>query len=401
MDDGPPPATAANAGNAAGGAPGDPLPPGGPIPPAGGAAAEAAEATGRSDAPRPDDARYASGEYAIGADGDADSDSYTDSDPAALTDFRQPLEPYGSWTDDPTYGTVWTPSAGEVGADFTPYVSAGHWTYDNDYTWASDYSWGWAPFHYGRWVFIGGRGWAWIPGREYRGAWVSWQVDDGYGYLGWSPLGPSFVWFGGVPVAYRGEWGPRWSYVPRGEVFSPRVRSSVVVGPSAVAIGARMHPYVAGTGSVGPPPERFGYRPAQVPRVAGSEARGLEHAQQYARPSTARPLGASPPSRVEARPTSVASPDRGPLVSGQRPMPQAGPREMPQPAPRPNIPPAYTAPRVGGAPNMPRPNIPAPAPAPRVQSAPVMPPARIAPPPAPAMHPAPQIHVGGGGGHRR
>ena len=38
-----------------------------------------------------------------------------------------------------------------VGADFTPYVSAGHWTYDDDYVWVSDYDWGWLAFHFGRW----------------------------------------------------------------------------------------------------------------------------------------------------------------------------------------------------------------------------------------------------------
>ena len=155
-------------------------------------------------------ATYASGEYAIGADADA----YDDNDPSALTDFRSALDSHGAWVDDPTYGTVWVPAPAEVGADFRPYVTAGHWAYDDDYVWVSDYSWGWAPFHYGRWVFAEGRGWVWIPGREYRGAWVTWSVDDGYGYLGWAPMGPAFLWFGGVPVGWHGYWGPRWAYVP-------------------------------------------------------------------------------------------------------------------------------------------------------------------------------------------
>ena len=42
-----------------------------------------------------------------------------------------------STTDDATYGTVWVPSAKEVGPDFQPYVTAGHWVYDNDWIWAS------------------------------------------------------------------------------------------------------------------------------------------------------------------------------------------------------------------------------------------------------------------------
>src|SRR3984957_14695181 len=81
----------------------------------------------------------------IGVEGD----SYADTDPSALTDYRSTLDPYGTWVDDPNYGTVWVPNADQVGSDFTPYVSAGHWTYDDedDYVWISDYAWGWAPFH--------------------------------------------------------------------------------------------------------------------------------------------------------------------------------------------------------------------------------------------------------------
>ena len=133
---------------------------------------------------------------------DASGDAYDDNDPAALNDFHPALDSHGQWVDDPTYGTVWVPAAAEVGPDFTPYQTAGHWAYDgNDYVWVSDYDWGWAPFHYGRWVYAD-RGWAWIPGREYRGAWVNWGADDGYGYVGWYPMGPTFLWRGGVAVSY-------------------------------------------------------------------------------------------------------------------------------------------------------------------------------------------------------
>src|SRR5215472_6650962 len=47
--------------------------------------------------------QYASQEYAIGAE----TDAYDDNDPSAVTDFKPVLAPYGTWTDDPTYGTVW------------------------------------------------------------------------------------------------------------------------------------------------------------------------------------------------------------------------------------------------------------------------------------------------------
>ena len=406
-DDEPPPATAANAPRPSGpvgvDAPGDPnapLPPGGPIPPSGASAA----------APDDDDAKYVSGEYAIGSD----TDSYDDNDPSALNDFRQPLDPYGTWTDDPTYGTVWVPSSGVVGADFQPYVTAGHWAYDDDYVWVSDYPWGWAPFHYGRWVYIDGRGWSWIPGREYRGAWVTWSVDDGYSYLGWAPIGPSFVWFGGVAVGWHGYWGPRWAYCPRGEVFAPRVGAHVVVGPGAVAIAGRMRPYAAANVRVGgPPPARFGYAATQVPRATAAPS--VSHAQQFARPSTARALGASAPARFEAAPATNVG--RSPAFPGARPVPGVSNPPRPNPG-APDVGRFQAAPGPARAPAF----SPGPARAPAFSPAPVRSPAAptMSPAPAPArpsvapapggggFRPAPggAFHGGGGahgggGGHRR
>ena len=256
---------------------------------------------------------YASGEYTLGED----SDAYDDNDPAALTDFHQTLDSHGTWSDDPTYGTVWVPSAGDVGQDFTPYSTAGHWVYDDDYTWVSDYDWGWAPFHYGRWAWIDGRGWSWIPGRAYRGAWVGWGVDDGYGYVGWYPMTPAFLWFGGVGVAYSFAIGPRWNYCGRGDVFSPVVGSRIVRGPAAVSIGNRVHalPAVNAMAAHGPEPTRLGFTPAQVPHGTGVASAGLAKAQQFSRPSTATALGARPPSRA---PTSAAMGGGGrpPLTGG-------------------------------------------------------------------------------------
>jgi uncharacterized protein DUF6600 len=380
-EEAPPPATpaAAAAVNASAAPPADPGPP-----PATDPHAVAPDAN----------ASYASGEYAIGAD----SDSYDDNDPSALTDFRSALDSHGAWVDDPTYGTVWVPAPAEVGADFSPYVTGGHWAYDDDYVWVSDYSWGWAPFHYGRWVFAEGRGWVWIPGREYRGAWVTWSVDDGYGYLGWAPMGPAFLWFGGVPVGWHGYWGPRWAYVPRGEVFAPRVGARVVVGPAAVTVAARMRPYAAvgnARFSAGPPPARFGYAPAQVPRVTGGAAVSVTHAQQFARPSTARAIGASAPTRFEARPLG-ASPStrfeerpaqsvpqtRSPAIVGPRsPTYDRGPA---------SIPPHVSAP--GPVPsNLSR--APATTDAARVPARPVA--------PAPAPHSGGSTGGHAGGGHHR
>jgi hypothetical protein len=273
------------------------------------------------------DGMYSSDEYSLGED----ADSYDDSDPSALTDFHGTLDPYGTWVDDSTYGTVWVPSRTVVGADFVPYTTAGHWVYDDEWVWVSDYEWGWAPFHYGRWVFIEGRGWAWIPGRVYAGAWVGWGWDPGYAYVGWYPLGPAFIWWGGVAVGYSFYWGPRWVYCPRGEVFSPTVGARVVTGGAAAPIAAR----VAAQPSVahGPEPMRLGYSGAQIPHASGNASVGIARAEQFSRPSTATTLGAHPATRLggtgfgsQATPRYGAS-----LPSGvhPQPLPQGGRRKLP------------------------------------------------------------------------
>jgi len=125
----------------------------------------------------------------LGPDNDI-AQSYDDGyDPQAYTQFQGDLAPYGSWSNDPTYGNVWSPYSTTVGADFVPYASCGHWLMSEyGWTWVSDWNWGWAPFHYGRWITIAGRGWSWIPGTMWGPAWVSWR--SGHGYVGWSPLPP-------------------------------------------------------------------------------------------------------------------------------------------------------------------------------------------------------------------
>jgi hypothetical protein len=189
---------------------------------------------------------------------------------------------------------VWVPNQAEVGGDFTPYTTAGHWVTDDSdqYVWVSDYDWGWAPYHYGRWVYMDGGGWAWVPGREYRGAWVEWGWDDGYGYVGWYPMAPAFFWFGGVGVAATFYVGPRWSYCGRGDVFSDHVGAHVLTGPAAARVAGNVH--VAATPGVGPSTARLGYGPGQVPHASGTAAAGIAHAQQFSHPSTASAMGGSP-----------------------------------------------------------------------------------------------------------
>ena len=59
---------------------------------------------------------YATDEVRVGES----TTEYVDTDPSALGDFRQTLDPYGQWVEDGTYGTVWVPAAAVVGPDFVP-----------------------------------------------------------------------------------------------------------------------------------------------------------------------------------------------------------------------------------------------------------------------------------------
>ncbi len=317
------------------GPPGPPPPP--PVEPA--AAAPGTEAGGSEPA-------YASGEYTIGED----ADSYDDNDPSALKDFHAALDPNGTWVDDSTYGTLWMPSASVVGADFTPYSTAGHWLYDNEWVWASDYPWGWAPFHYGRWVVAPGRGWGWVPGRAYRGAWVTWSVNDGYTYVGWAPMPPAFLWFGGMAVGWGGYIGPSWVYCPRGEVFSPVVGTRVVTGAAAGPIAAGMRGYVTATPGVtgGPAPQKLGFSATQIPHPTGASASGIAQANAFARPSTGQALGASNPTRV-ATPIANATAASRSAFTSQRPSLTGPGASRPAEAGAAHAAAVSTAPRAPGA----------------------------------------------------
>ena len=266
-------------------------------------------------------------------------DVYADTDPSALSDYRGVLDPYGQWIEDPTYGTVWIPSLDEVGPDFEPYRTAGHWEYaDDDYVWVSDYPWGWLPFHYGRWVSINGVGWAWIPGRTYAPAWVDWRVGtEDWDYVGWSPTPPTWGWYGGVAISLGFlPYTPYW-YVPQTFLFDDHVHHHVVHGHHADEIhrharkfevdypGHRRHDgdmRASRSHHRGPPPSSLG-KDVRVARARPNEP-SVARARQFARPSTARAVGASPPARTVDRPAPASRtvPPRGtrPAPSETRPM---------------------------------------------------------------------------------
>jgi hypothetical protein len=109
------------------------------------------------------------------------------------------LEDNGSWSSEPEYGYVWTPTRVAVG--WSPYrygrwVSVAPW----GWTWIDDAPWGYAPFHYGRWAHVRNR-WCWVPGPRhmravYAPALVGWVGSPGLNVT-WFPLGPREVYIPG------------------------------------------------------------------------------------------------------------------------------------------------------------------------------------------------------------
>ncbi len=232
---------------------------------------------------------------------------YQETDPSALTDFRSALEPYGTWEDDALYGTVWYPSAAQVGSDFTPYSTGGHWTHDGyEYVWASDYAWGWAPFHYGRWTYISSHGWGWVPGRVYRGAWVNWRVGPaGYGYVGWAPMAPTWYWYGGYAYGVSVVPYAPYSFCATGDLFHPQVGGRVIRGSSVADVARNTRPYVEATPGVGsgparatatpsaayaPSPASLGVSPGQLVKTPNDPS-GVNHAKRFGDPSLRGQLG--------------------------------------------------------------------------------------------------------------
>jgi len=108
----------------------------------------------------------------------------------------QDLDEYGTWSHEPEYGNVWTPTY--VNQGWSPY-SYGSWSWVAPWgwTWIDAAPWGYAPFHYGRWAYVSSR-WCWVPGPRavravYAPALVGWNGSR-QGYVSWFPLGPRDVY---------------------------------------------------------------------------------------------------------------------------------------------------------------------------------------------------------------
>ncbi|MCC6645762.1 MAG: hypothetical protein IT374_09350 [Polyangiaceae bacterium] len=279
------------------------------------------------------------------------SEQFEDTDPAALTDFKEPLDAYGTWAEDATYGTVWQPSEAIVGADFAPYVSHGHWALDPQerWTWVSDFDpqFGWVVFHYGRWVWIEGRGWSWVPGRQWAPAWVVWRTGDpGYDYVGWAPAPPYFYWRSSV-VFWMDTYPPApYVFCHTRYVFHDHVYAHVVPAARVEGVARGTWPYQGGV-RAGAPPEHVLAHPQPGPSVtsghipASSWPSGrvaLDSRQaSFARP---RALGrGAPPPRASRSLGFSDGPARPP---GQAPVVTPAPPSMTRATPPPRVRPGFS-----------------------------------------------------------
>jgi hypothetical protein len=170
----------------------------------------------------------------------------------------------------------------------------------------------------------------------------------GWGYVGWGPVYPSYIWRGGVAVGYVATApAAHVNFVPQGEVFSTSVGAHVVAGAPAAAIAAHASNYGGGQvasapaaggahvaaapgagGSVasspapaaamrGPAPSTLGIPASNVTHVSPTD-KGTMMAKSFAHPSTATQMGAHPPtpSQPAAKPATAAHPSYRP---GSRP----------------------------------------------------------------------------------
>jgi hypothetical protein len=240
-----------------------------------------------------------------------------DRDPRALSDFRPTLDPYGTWVQHPTYGTVWVPRADVVGSSFAPYVSSGHWALDEDsnWVWVSDYPFGGVVFHYGRWVWVGGTGWAWVPGYRYAPAWVYWRVPTGsYAYVGWAPMGPDYIWYNGYAVSYWYGVSTPWVFCPSSYVFYPHVHYYVVRDRTLVThLAANTRRYT---------PARVGIATAQRSRYVASPP--LSAARVPARATPTQRLRAQSGVAPATRPAQFSPRERSQLEAPRSYAPPAG-----------------------------------------------------------------------------
>jgi hypothetical protein len=298
--------------------------------------------------------------------------------PVAEVSFYEVLSPYGDWLVIEGYGSVWRPHAWVVGADFYPYVTAGHWEYTvYGWSWVSSWPWGWVPFHHGRWLLTEEWGWVWIPGDIWAPAWVEWRI--GGGFIGWVPLGPPGV------LLHWPWYAPRWCWVHAHNFHRHDLHHHRIVHPRAeddARHSTRPVTEPAAAAPRGPSPEdvlaeggAVIAKPVDVPRRLPPAAVAAERRiSQPAASSTERPLAPPIPARREATPPGSwrlpgEVPQRPwqppPAQLPQRPftVPGTGRLDTPTPAPLPPLlegPEAAKKKQQKGVPTAPLPTAPGP-----------------------------------------
>ena len=188
---------------------------------------------------------------------------------------------------------------------------------------------------------MGGRAsWGWIPGRRYAPAWVTWRTGyDGYGYVGWAPLAPSYYWHGGRAYGLGFYPTHAYAFAPTGALFHPGLAGHLVTGPQVGVVAGNTRAYVPANPGVGhavghaptsPSPGSLGI-PAHAVVAPPAGHAGLTHAQAFGRPSTAVAMGghspgyahngSSAPSHQGALRARAARWDRRETHSVRRPVP--------------------------------------------------------------------------------
>jgi uncharacterized protein DUF6600 len=223
------------------------------------------------------------------------------------SDFYEPLSPYGQWQVVGSYGRCWIP--GGVAAGWCPY-SNGYWQQtDAGWYWASSEPWGWATYHYGGWDFSPQFGWYWVPQTQWAPAWVSWQ--EGGGYIGWAPLGPSGrIW--GRSAAPRG-----YVFVQERQFLEPVSTRTIIVNNATISktVVSKKGPDTAII-------EKASGRMVQA--VPVRELRNKDEAKVVAK----RP--APTPTNEKAAETPVRSPVEKPAITAAEPQPSATKNEVQQ-----------------------------------------------------------------------
>ena len=104
-------------------------------------------------------------------------------------DQRATLERYGAFSQDPTYGEIWSPSQQTVPQGWHPYPPC-HWVKTEQYGWYFNDKtpWGQIVHHYGRWKNNPDTGWFWVPDTYFSPGWVLWRTSPTH--IGWAPMPP-------------------------------------------------------------------------------------------------------------------------------------------------------------------------------------------------------------------